>query len=129
MISGVMKNRLGSLVCLAALLALTILPLVHQCHLHGLEKLHPHQAAGLEHTPGLNLSAPEPDEPEHSHHDATTCPICQAASLCRYFSAPTLAFIPVSALPILRFCDKPFTSLTANACILTAGPRAPPASL
>jgi hypothetical protein len=129
MLSDTVQTRLGSLICLAALLALTFLPLVHQYYVHGLEELHGPHAAGVDHIIGLRLNAPEPYEPHHSHHDAATCLICQAASLSRYFSAPTLSLSPISALPVQRFWDRAFTSIIADVNILTAGPRAPPASL
>ncbi len=126
--SGAKKIRLGSLVCLVAFLALTFLPLVHQCHLHGLEKLH-HHHAGVEQESAPGINAPEPDEPHHSHHDADTCPICQAAAMCRYFSVPTLSLSPVLATPVLRLRETSSSSTIANPDRLTSGPRAPPISL
>jgi hypothetical protein len=128
-IFGVVQTRLSSLVCLAALLALTVLPLVHQCHLNDLEQLHAYHATRGEHQVGLRLSSPEPYKPHHSHHDPATCSICQAASLCRYFSAPSFSLSPILALPVQRFRGIVFTSVIASPDILISGPRAPPTSL
>ena len=129
MLSGVSQTRLGSLFCLLALLALIFVPLAHQCHLHTLEGLHPPLASVLGKQVGLQLSVPEPEEPDHHHHDAATCPICQAALSCRYFAATTLSLTPAISLPVQRFCNKAITSLVANPDILASGPRAPPVSL
>ena len=129
MLSGVSQNRLGSLFCLLALLALIFVPLAHQCHLHTLEGLHPPLASVLGKQVGLQLSAPEPEEPDHHHHDPATCPICQAALSCRYFTVTTLSLAQALSLPVQRFCHNAITSVVANLEILTSGPRAPPVSL
>ena len=128
MLSGVSQTRLGSLFCLFALLALFFVPLAHQYHLHTLEGLHPLLAAVLGEQVRLQLSAPEPEEPDH-HHDAATCPICQAALSSQYFAAPPLSLSPAISLPVQRFCNKTITSLIVTPEILTSGPRAPPVSL
>ena len=128
MLSGISQTRLGSLFCLLALLALFFVPLAHQCHLQTLEGLHPLLASVLGEQVGLQLSAPEPEEPDH-HHDAATCPICQAALSSRYFAVTTLSLDPVLSLPVQQFCNNAITSLVANPDVLILGPRAPPVSL
>ena len=128
MLSGISQTRLGSLFCLLALLALFFVPLAHQCHLQTLEGLHPLLASVLGEQVGLQLSAPEPEEPDH-HHDAATCPICQAALSGRHFAAPILSLSPVISLPVQRFCNETITSIIVTPEILTSGPRAPPVSL
>ncbi len=129
LLSGVSQTRLGSLFCLLALLALIFVPLAHQCHLHTLEGLHPPLASVLGKQVGLQLSIPEPDEPDHHHHDPATCPICQAALSCRHFVAGAFSLPSAFSLPVQRFCHKAITSLVATADILASGPRAPPVSL
>ena len=129
MLSGANWNRLYSLFCLFLLLALFFVPLAHQCHLHTLEGLHPPLASVLGKQVGLQLSAPEPEEPDHHHHDAATCPICQAALSSRYFAATTLSLATVLSLPVQQFCNNAITSLVANQDVLVLGPRAPPVSL
>jgi len=130
MLSGVSQTRLGSLFCLFALLALFFVPLAHQYHLHTLEGLHPPLAAGFGKQVGLQLSAPEPEEPDHHHHhDAATCPICQAALSSRYFAATTLSLATVLSIPVQRFCNHAITSLVDSPDVLVLGPRAPPVSL
>ena len=128
-LSGTTWTRLYSLFCLFLLLALFFVPLAHQCHLHTLEGLHPPLASVLGKQVGLQLSAPEPEEPDHHHHDAATCPICQAALSSRYFAVTTLSLAPALSLPVQRFCNNTITSVVANPDILVSGPRAPPVSL
>ena len=127
--SGPKRTSLGSLFCLFALLALFFVPLAHQCHLHTLEGLHPPLASVLGKQVGLQLSVPEPEEPDHHHHDAATCPICQAALSSRYFAVTTLSLAPALSLPVQRFCNNAITSLVATPDVLVSGPRAPPVSL
>ena len=130
MLSGATWNRLYSLFCLFLLLALFFVPLAHQCHLHTLEGLHPPLASVLGKNVGLQLSASEPEEPDHHHHhDAATCPICQAALSSRYFAVTTLSLDTVLFLPVQRFCNNAITSLVANPDVLVLRPRAPPVSL
>ena len=128
-LSGATWTRLYSLFCLFLLLALIFVPLAHQCHLHTLEGLHPPLASVLGKQVGLQLSVPEPEEPDHHHHDAATCPICQAALSCRYFAVTTLSLAPALSLPVQRFCHNAITSVVANPDVLVSGPRAPPVSL
>lgn len=123
------RPRLGSAFCLIALLGFIFLPLAHQCQLHTLAGVHAPLAAGMEQNPRLQLSAPEPDEPHHSHHDAATCPICQAALSCRYFATPNISLSLILALPVQRFVNSAFISIVANPDILISGPRSPPTSL
>jgi hypothetical protein len=127
--SSASQPRLGSIFCLIALLAFIFLPLAHQCQLHTLAGLHAPLAAGMEQNPGLQLSALEPDEPHHSHHDAATCPICQAALSCRYFAVSSLSLSPIISLPVQRFDGEAFISIVAHPDILISGPRSPPTSL
>ncbi|MGO9580219.1 MAG: DUF2946 family protein [Desulfobaccales bacterium] len=130
MLSSVGQTRLHSLFCLFAILALFFVPLAHQCHLHTLDGLHPSLASVLGENVGLQLSAPEPEEPDHHHHhDAATCPICQAALSSRYFAATTLSLATILSLPVQRFCNDAITSLVAGPDVLVLGPRAPPISL
>ena len=128
MLSGA-TNRLYSLFCLFLLLALFFVPLAHQCHLHTLEGLHSPLASVLGKNVGLQLSAPESEEPDHHHHDAATCPICQAALSSRYFAVTTLSLDPVLSLPVQQFCNNAITSVASNQDVLVLGPRAPPVSL
>jgi hypothetical protein len=127
--SVAMKTRLGSHVCLAALLALTLLPLVHQWHLYSLEKGKVFHASGIEHEVGLSLNESDPDGLKHSRHNAATCPICRATSICRYFSAPTLYLSPILATRVQGFSGSGFASLVANSDILIPALRAPPTSI
>ena len=129
MFSGASQTRLGSIFCLIAFLALFFLPLAHQRHLHALEGLHAPHATGVDQKDELQLSAPEHDEPQHSHHDASSCSICQAALSARYFSVLLLTISPVLSLPVQRFRHNATTSVAANADILVSEPRAPPISL
>jgi hypothetical protein len=128
-LSGTTWTRLYSLFCLFLLLALSFVPLAHQCHLHTLEGLHPLLASVLGKQVGLQLSVPETEEPDHHHHDAATCPICQAALSSRFFAVTTFSLAPPLSLPVQRFCNNPITSLFADPDILASGPRAPPVSL
>ncbi len=128
-LSGTTWTRLYSLFCLFLLLALFFVPLAHQCHLHTLEGLYPPLASVLGKQVGMQLSVPEPEEPEHHHHDAATCPICQAALSSQYFAATTLSLAPVLSLPVQQFCNNAITSFVANQDVLVLGPRAPPISL
>src|SRR5271157_2976578 len=112
--SGPKRTSLSSIFCLFLLLALFFVPLAHQCHLHTLEGLHPPLASVLGENAGLRLSAPEPEDPDHHHHDAATCPICQAALSSRYFAVTTLSLDPVLSLPVQQFCNNAITSLVAN---------------
>jgi hypothetical protein len=123
------KTRLGPLGCLALLLTLTFLPLVHHWHLNGMKKSNAFHTARNEHKIGLCLSEPDSDKQQSPHHNAATCPICQVASMCRYFSTSTLSLSPVLALPVQWFCESDFLSLVADSNILTSVPRAPPTSL
>jgi hypothetical protein len=125
--SWISSSSLGSLVCLVTLLVHLSLPSVHQYE-HILEGFIVSAAGGDEKRSEFQLGAAESQHRDHSHHDAATCSICQAASLCRYFSAPTLCLSPISALPVQRFWDRAFTSIVADVNLLTSGPRAPPAS-
>jgi hypothetical protein len=128
MLSGTSQIRLGSFICLVALLAQLYLPLVHQCA-HILEGLNASAALGVEQKAEFSLEAAESHHPHHSHHDAATCPICQAALGCRYFAAPTLSLSSILVLPVQRCCDNAFASIVANPHILISGPRSPPTSL
>jgi hypothetical protein len=123
-----MRTRLYSLFCLFLLIALFFVPLAHQCHLHTLEGGHPSLASVLGKQVGLQLSVPEAEEPDH-HHDAATCPICQAALSSRYFAVTTFSLAPALSLPVQRFCNNAITSVVANPDVLVLGPRAPPVSL
>lgn len=126
MLSGVAWNRLYSLFPLFLLLALFFVPLAHQCHLHTLEGLYPPLAPVFGKEVGLQLSASEPDEADHHHHDPATCPICQAALSCRYLAVTTLSLPPALSPPIQRFCNFTFTSVVSSPGILVSGPRSPP---
>ena len=123
------KPRFGFIFCLVALLAHLILPLAHQCHLHALEEIHASVAleAGQEVT--LGLGAAESEEEHHSHHDAASCPLCQAAFRARYFIVPAVDLAPALSLPVQRFCHNSITSVVANPDILVSRPRSPPISL
>jgi len=127
-LSGAMQTRLGSLFCLFLLLALFFIPLVHQGHLHALERPYPPIAAGAEQKVGPRLSAPEPDQTDH-HHDAASCPICHAALGSRYFTTPSPSLSSLLSLLVQRFCHNAFTSVVTTRDILVTGPRAPPISL
>ena len=129
MLSGISQTRLGSLFCLLALLALFFLPLAHQCHLHALEGLDATTASSPEQTAEVRLGSAESEGPLHSHHDAATCPICQAALSSQYFATPPLSLSPAISLPVQRFCNETITSIIVTPEILTSGPRAPPVSL
>ncbi len=83
-LSGAGETRLKSSICLIALLALIVVPLAHQHHLHSLEGFSPPPALGVEIPGDLQLSSPKPEDPDHHHHNAVTCPICQAALSSRY---------------------------------------------
>jgi hypothetical protein len=122
-------TRLYSPFCLFLLLALIFVPLAHQCHLHTLEGLHPPIASALGEPVGMQLSVPEPEEPDHHHHDAATCPICQAALSCRHFAVTTSSLTPALSLPVQRFCNNAITSVVADSDLLVSGPRPPPNSL
>ncbi|MFI5330322.1 MAG: DUF2946 family protein [Desulfobaccales bacterium] len=128
-LSGTTWTRLYSLFCLFLLLALFFVPLAHQCHLHTLEGLHPPLASVLGKPVGLQLNVPEPEDSDHHHHDAATCPICQAALSSRYLAVTTFSLAPALSLPVQQFCDNAITPLVANPDVLVLGPRAPPASL
>jgi len=127
--SGALKTRLGFLICLIALLAQLCFPLVHQCE-HLLEGFITSAALGVEQGVPLRIEAAGSEEEEHhSHHDAATCPICQAALSCRFFATPTISLSQILALPVQRFGDSAFTLVIANPDILISGPRGPPSSL
>jgi hypothetical protein len=129
MLSGISQTRLGSLFCLLALLALFFLPLAHQCHLHALEGLDATTASSPEQTAEVRLGSAESEGPLHSHHDAASCPICQAALGSRYFTVPTPSLSSVLSISVQRFCNNAFTSGVTTQDILVTGPRAPPISL
>ncbi len=128
MFSGARLTRLGSFLCLAALLAQLYIPLVHQCE-HILEGFVLPAAFAVGQKTEPSIGAAEPQNPHHSHHDAATCPICQAALICRYFAAPTISLAPILGLPIQRCCDTADTSIAANPDILISRPRSPPTLL
>jgi hypothetical protein len=126
--SGPRQIRLGSLICLVALLAHFYLPLVHQYE-HILEGFIASAAWGGEQQAEFQLGAPESQDPHQSHHDAATCPLCQEALSSRYFTVTTPSLSPSQAIPVQRFRETAFTEIVANPDILTSGPRAPPTSL
>ena len=128
LLSGAMRTRLGSIICLVALLAHFYLPLAHQYE-HLLEGFIASAALGGEQQAEFQLGAPESQDPHQSHHDAATCPLCQEALSSRYFTVTTLSLSPSQALPVQRFRETAFTSIVANPDILIFGPRAPPTSL
>ena len=128
MFSGASQIRLGSILCLVALLAQLYLPLVHQYE-HIMEGVIASATLGVEQKSEFSLEATECHHTHHSHHDASTCPICQAALSLRHFALPTLSLSPILALPVQRFCDNAYTSIVANRHILISGPRSPPTSL
>jgi hypothetical protein len=120
---------LYSVFCLFLLLALFFVPLAHQCHLHPLAGQHPSPAPVPGNQVVLQLSVPEAEEPDHHHHDAATCSICQAALSSRFLAVTAFSLAPALSLPVQRFCNKAITPVVANADILVSGPRAPPVSL
>jgi hypothetical protein len=122
------SSSLGTLVCLVTLLVHLYLPLVHQYE-HILEGFIISAALGGEPRAEFYLGAAQSQDPHHSHHDAATCPLCQAALGSRYFTVTTPSLSPSQALTVLRFREIAFTAILANPDILTFGPRAPPTSL
>ncbi|MHB8066527.1 MAG: DUF2946 family protein [Desulfobaccales bacterium] len=128
-LSAATWTRLSSLVCLFLLLALFFVPLTHQCLVHSLEGPHSPLAPVPGKQVGLQLSAPEPAEQNHHHHDAASCSICQTALNSRYFAVPTLSLLPILPLPVQRYYHRAFTSIFTNPDTLVSGPRAPPVSL
>ena len=127
--SGAKRTNIGSIFCLIAVLAYLILPLAHQGHLHALKEFHTSVAWDAGQDVTLRLGAAESEEPQHSHHNAHSCPICQAALSSRYFTVPTLSLSPAISLPVQRFYNKTITSVVVNPDILVSGPRSPPISL
>ncbi len=123
------KPRFGFTFCLIALLAHLILPLAHQYHLHALEEIHASVALAAGQEVSLLLGAAESEEEHHSHHDAASCPLCQAAFRARAFIVPAVNLALSLYLPVQRFCNNSLTSVVANPDILVSGPRAPPISL
>jgi hypothetical protein len=127
MMSGGGNIRLGALFCLFALLALIFIPLAHQCHLHALERF---DTAPVNQPKGrLSLWAAQTHKAHHPHHDAATCPICQAALAARYFAVTAPSLSLVFSLFVQRFCNNAFTLGVTNQDILVTCPRAPPIPL
>jgi hypothetical protein len=129
MISGSNQIRLYSLFCLFLLLALFFIPQAHQRHLHTLGGLYPPPASGAEKQVGLQLSATEPEGPDHHHHDAATCPICQAALNSGHFVVPALVLPIILALPVQLLDHYDSTPGITNPAILAYNSRSPPNSL
>ncbi len=126
--SGAKRIRLGHIFCLIAFLGHLLLPLAHQVHLHELEELN--ISVALDAGQGIGLrGAAEPEPKGHSHHDAASCTICQAAFRARWFVAATDHLSAAFILPVHQSCNKFSTIAVANPDILTSGPRSPPISL
>lgn len=127
--SGAKRIHLGYIFCLIGLLAHLVLPLAHLVHLHELEELNISGALDTGQAVALRLGACESRPQQHSHHDAASCLICQAAFRARCFIVPAVNLATAFILPVQRFCNKTITSVVANPDILVSGPRSPPTSL
>jgi len=119
-------SGLSSIVCLVALLVHLYLPLVHQYE-HILEGFT--ASTGGEKQAEFQIGAPESQHQDHNHHDAATCPVCQAALNSRHFTVTTPLLSPILTLPVQRFCETASTPIVDSPDILTSGPRAPPTCL
>ena len=127
--SGAKRIHLGYFFCLIALLAHLVLPLAHQFHLHQLEELNISGTLDAGQVVAVRFGGGESEPQHHSHHDATSCPICQAAFRARCFMVPAVNLATAFILPVQRLCHKTSTIAVANPDILVSGPRSPPVSL